>query len=208
MNIAIPRILERFFRNIIFRITHIPNKPAIYITFDDGPTPEITPWVLDVLHEYNAKATFFCIAKNIDRNPEIYQRILDEGHSVGNHTYSHLRGRKLTYDEYVNDIELASHYIKSNLFRPPYASFTKNQIKTLSKKYNIILWSILSRDYNKNISPQECSDTITNNLKNGSIIVKAFPNMSFALTNTLKKAKKDGYGCKGIVLENKILLSD
>ena len=208
MNIAIPKILERFFEKILFRIPTTPSKPRIYITFDDGPTPEITPWVLGILKKYNAKATFFCIAKNVERHPDIYQQILNEGHSVGNHSYSHLKGRKLSDEEYFNDIELANMFIESNLFRPPYASFSVNQIKALSKKYNIILWSVLSRDYNQNISPRKCSYTVTNNITDGVIIVfhdsiKAFKNMSFALIQTLEKAKSEGYICERIVLKNK-----
>lgn len=208
MNIVPPRFIRKLFRNLIWSMDSIPNKKAIYLTFDDGPTEEVTDWVLDILDKYNAKATFFCIAKNIDINSNAYQRVLDRGHSVGNHTYSHLKGWETSYDEYINDIEMAQEFTKSNLFRPPYARFTPKQKQYIEKKYNIILWNVLSRDYSTIVSPKGCAETVLNNMKDGSIIVfhdskKAFRNLSYTLPLVLEEAKKKGFSCEKIVLNDK-----
>lgn len=208
MNFSLPSFIQKLFPSIVWSIKPISNEKIIYLTFDDGPTPEITHWVLDTLDKYNAKATFFCIAKNIDRHPNIFKEITERGHSAGNHSYSHLKGWETSFNEYVNDIELANNIIKSNLFRPPYARFSLKQLNYLKKKYNIILWNVLSRDYSKWVTPKKCTEIVCDNIKDGAIIVfhdskKAFKNLSHALPILLDSATKQGYICKEIVMKNK-----
>lgn len=209
MNIVIPKFIRDLFTNIVWNIKPILQHKAIYLTFDDGPTPIVTEWVLDTLKKHNAKATFFCIAKNIEQYPDIYKKIIKQGHSVGNHTYSHIKGWCVNRKEYIDDVELAEQYIESNLFRPPYARSTRRQIRELSKKYYIILWTILSRDYSRHVHPTSCAKNVTNNLSDGSIIVfhdsqKAYNNLKYALVKTLEKASEQGYECRKIELKNKI----
>jgi len=171
----------------------------IYLTFDDGPTPEVTDWVLTQLAEYNAQATFFCIGRNVERHPEIYERILEQKHAVGNHTYSHLNGWKTWNNEYINDIELASHYIDSKLFRPPYGKIRQNQIKNLRKHgYKLFMWDVLSEDYNKDKTPEQCLNIVKNYTTKGSIIVfhdslKGSKNLYGSLPETLKYFIEKGY---------------
>ncbi|MCG8700571.1 MAG: polysaccharide deacetylase family protein, partial [Bacteroidales bacterium] len=142
-----------------------------YLTFDDGPTPKVTEELLDILKELNVKATFFCIARNVERYPEIYQRILDEGHSVGNHTYSHLKGWQSEDRDYMNDINLAENFIDSKIFRPPYGRIKRSQIKLLKKKYKIIMWDVMSRDYHPNTTAEDCYSIVMKQSRAGSIIV-------------------------------------
>ncbi len=143
----------------------------VYLTFDDGPTPEVTPWVLDNLRDYDAKGTFFCLGRNVERYPEIYRQILDEGHAVGNHTYSHLKGSHTSNSEYLNDIELAGRNIRSSLFRPPYGRFRNSQIREIRKDYKIVMWDVLSQDYDHKINPEKCFSNVKENIRPGSIIV-------------------------------------
>lgn len=164
----------------------------IYLTFDDGPTPEVTPWVLDHLREYDAKGTFFCLGRNVDRYPDIYRQILDEGHAVGNHTYSHLKGTHTSNSEYLNDIKLAGADIESKLFRPPYGRFRKSQIREIRKDYKIVMWDVLSGDYDHRINPDKCLSNIEENIRPGSIVVfhdsfKARDNLYHALPTILER---------------------
>lgn len=174
----------------------------LYLTFDDGPTPEITDWVLQELKKVNAKATFFCIGRNVERHPEIYQRILKDGHSTGNHTYSHLNGWKTWYYEYIDDIKLATEFIRSRLFRPPYGKIRQNQIRNLKKYgYKLYMWDVLSEDYNKDLTPEQCLNNVINYTEKGSIIVfhdsvKASKNLYAVLPQVLKIYHEKGYKFK------------
>ena len=168
------------------------SQRRIALTFDDGPTPEITPWVLDNLREHDAKGTFFCLGRNVDRYPDIYRQILDEGHAVGNHTYSHLKGSQTSNSEYLDDIKLAGLDIESKLFRPPYGRFRKSQIREIRKDYKIVMWDVLSGDYDHKINPQKCFTNIEENLRAGSIIVfhdslKARENLYHTLPAVLER---------------------
>ncbi|MCK5846377.1 MAG: polysaccharide deacetylase family protein [Bacteroidales bacterium] len=174
------------------------NDKVLYYTFDDGPIPELTPKVLQILKKYNAKATFFMVAENISKHHEVYQQVVDEGHAIGNHSYNHIKGWKVANSEYYKNIEKASALIDSKLFRPPYGQITPKQIKDLSQHYHIILWSVLSGDFDKNTSPEKCLNNIIRNSENGSIIVmhdnlKAEKNMLFALEQSLKYYTELGY---------------
>lgn len=167
---------------------------TIYLTFDDGPHETATPFVLDELKKYNAKATFFCIGKNVVAHPEIYKRIIDEEHAVGNHTYNHLNGSKTKDEDYLTDVMKAADYIDSSLFRPPYGRISSFQAKLLRTKQNpfkIIMWNVLSGDFDISLSPQKCFENVILKTKAGSIIVfhdsaKAWDRMSYALPKTLE----------------------
>jgi peptidoglycan/xylan/chitin deacetylase (PgdA/CDA1 family) len=196
-----PKFLERIYSSLIWNIP--TEKKAVYLTFDDGPTEIVTDKVLDLLKKYKAKATFFCLGKNVVANPQIYSRILSEGHQVGNHSQNHLNGWKTNNAEYIRDIEKAKEAIDSNLYRPPYGKIKSNQIKKLRKTYRIIMWSILSRDYDLKISAEKCLKICLTNLKPGSIIVfhdslKAEEKMLFALDGLLKHLTKNEFSCETI----------
>jgi peptidoglycan-N-acetylglucosamine deacetylase len=196
INLSPPRFFTRFFSRYTWDYPDIKN--AVYITFDDGPTQDVSPWVLDTLKEYNAKATFFCLGKKVEMHPEIYQRIIDEGHAVGNHSYSHLKGWETPTWQYVKDVDLAADLIDSKLFRPPYGRIKRSQAKLLRKRYKIVMWSILSMDYSRWVTPIRCASIVLNNLRPGAIIVfhdskKAENNMRFGLVRTLEEVRRRGY---------------
>lgn len=170
----------------------------VYLTFDDGPTPVVTPWVLERLDEAGAKGTFFCLGRNVDKHPEIYEQILTRGHSVGNHSYSHLKGFRSSVRRYMDDINLASDMIDSKLFRPPYGRIFPGQVKAVLEQYDIIMWDVLSIDYNQGLSGERVLQNVTRNVKPGSIIVfhdsdKASENLYYALPRTLEFLKEEGY---------------
>jgi peptidoglycan/xylan/chitin deacetylase (PgdA/CDA1 family) len=180
----------------------------LYLTFDDGPHPEVTPFVLRQLKQYNALATFFCIGKNVATHREIYQQILNEGHSTGNHTYNHLNGWKTSNDLYMKDIALASKEINSNLFRPPYGRITSFQAKNLKaamqgKEAKVIMWDVLSADFDIDCTPEQCLANVILPTVPGSIIVfhdseKAFPKLQYALPRMLKYFSEKGYSFKSL----------
>jgi peptidoglycan/xylan/chitin deacetylase (PgdA/CDA1 family) len=170
----------------------------VYLTFDDGPTPVVTPWVIDRLAEADALATFFCLGRNVDKHPEIYNQILAAGHSVGNHSYSHLKGFRSSVRRYMDDIHLASGMINSKLFRPPYGRIFPGQVKAVIQQYDIIMWDVLSIDYNSGLSGKRVLQNVTRNVKPGSIIVfhdsdKASENLYYALPRTLDFLRDEGY---------------
>lgn len=177
-----------------------PGK-KVYLSFDDGPHPQITPFVLDLLKQYGAKASFFCIGKNVKAYPDVYKRIIDEGHAVGNHTQHHLNGWKNNNEVYLKDVEEAAGLINSRLFRPPYGKIKRQQIAALEKKplaYKIIMWTVLSGDFDTSISKEKCLSNVLEKTTNGSIVVfhdseKAFERMGYALPVVLKKLTENGY---------------
>lgn len=178
-------------------------EKVVYFTFDDGPTPVVTEKTLEILKQFNAKATFFCLGRNVDRYPELLQKILDDGHRVGNHSYSHIKGFLTKTDTYEEDVQLATKHIKSKLFRPPYGRIRRAQARRLAKTYQIVMWEILSHDYNRNISPKKCTKNVLKNVKPGSIIVfhdsiKAAPNLLASLPVCLKTLSKKGYRFESI----------
>lgn len=178
----------------------------IYLTFDDGPDPLITPFVLDELAKYSAKATFFCIGKNVAAHPASYSRILSEGHAVGNHTFDHLNGWKTENIIYQANILKAGEYIRSDLFRPPYGRITPVQLRNLVQHeppYKVVMWSILSGDFDIDLSPEQCTKNVLNNAENGSVVVfhdseKANERLRYALPKVLESLSKRGYVFKRI----------
>lgn len=184
----------------------LKGEKAIYITFDDGPIPEVTPKVLEILAQFDAKATFFCVGDNVRKHPDVFKSILDQGHSVGNHTYCHLNGNKVDQALWYEDIEHCDELVKSNLFRPPHGRITWNQVIKLRKKYNIIMWSVLTGDYNHSLTKEMVAGYAIKYGKEGSIIVfhdsiKAEERMLYALPKVLEYFKSKGFVFKRIILD-------
>lgn len=175
----------------------------MYLTFDDGPHEQATPFVLDELKKYNAKASFFCIGKNVVEHPTIYQRIQDEGHTIGNHTYNHPNGWKTSDKEYLVDVSLAAKYIHSSLFRPPYGRIKSFQAKNIatamkSPSAQVIMWDVLSGDFDETITKEQCLQNVILNARKGSIIVfhdstKAYPFLMYCLPRVLDYFSRKGF---------------
>ena len=199
-----PKWLRYFFKDCIWQIS--TSQKEVFLTFDDGPHPTITPFVLDELKKHQAKATFFCIGKNVELYPEIYRRIIDEGHMVGNHTYNHLNGWKTPTKEYLDNIGLAQKRIDSHLFRPPYGRISRFQLKNLQLprfKMKTIMWSVLSGDFDLKLSKEKCLDHVLLHYKAGDIIVfhdseKAFERLAYVLPKCLEHFRLNGFSCNKI----------
>lgn len=201
-----PWFLRVFYPQFVWGI---PTKEKnIYLTFDDGPHETATPFVLNELKKHNAKATFFCIGKNVAEYPDIFYQIISDGHSVGNHTFNHLNGWKTGDDVYVENILKADKLFKTNLFRPPYGRMKKSQYQRLkaqgSRLKTVVMWSVLSGDFDIHLSPEKCLSNVIYSAKSGSIIVfhdstKAFERMSYALPRVLEYFTSKGYSFKAIV---------
>lgn len=186
----------------------IPNhNKTVYLTFDDGPTPEITEWVLDILRLHNIQATFFCIGNNIKNNPDIFKKVVAEGHAIGNHTFNHLNGWENDNKTYFSDLEDCEREItkglrvenKIKLFRPPYGRIKTSQAREVRKRgYQIIMWDVLSADFDKTITPEKCLENVIKNTREGSVIIfhdsiKAFPNLEYALPKVIEYLKKNNF---------------
>ena len=192
------RILRWLYPDVVWEVDD-PN--GIYLTFDDGPTPGVTEWILQTLDRYNAKATFFVLGKNVELYPDLYQMILDRGHKVGNHTYSHQKGLTMSTERYLEDIDLAAGMVHTELFRPPYARVTRAQLRAVAQRYRIVMWNVLSRDYNRNLSPKKCLRGTIRGLRGGDIIslhdsAKSFRNTNYVLPALLRLAREKGLECK------------
>lgn len=200
MRFTPPKFIRRALPSIIWRIE---SDDTIYLTFDDGPTPGVTEWVLDTLAKYDANATFFVLGKNAEQYPDLHQRILAAGHKVGNHTYSHQKGWEMSLERYMEDVDFANQMLRSDLFRPPYGRIKPSQARKLSERYNIILWDVLSRDYSRYVSPRKCLRAVTDNMRPGSIVVfhdsvKSWRNLRYALPRVLDAIQKKGWKCRSI----------
>jgi peptidoglycan/xylan/chitin deacetylase (PgdA/CDA1 family) len=202
--IKVPKIIKLLFFNQVWNIPNTEN--TIYLTFDDGPTPEITERVLEILDNHHIKATFFCIGDNVRKHSEIVQKIISKQHSVGNHTYSHLKGWKTPTKTYISNTEACEIKLNSlfkirnsKLFRPPYGKITPWQsykLRTLG--YKIIMWDVLSKDYDASISAEKCYENVIKNVSSGSIIVfhdshKAKENVLNSLEKTIETLKRKGF---------------
>jgi peptidoglycan/xylan/chitin deacetylase (PgdA/CDA1 family) len=191
-----PYLLKKLYPKATWRKD--PSQKKIYLTFDDGPIPDITPWVLDVLKQHDIKATFFCVGENAKKYPQLLQRIIDEKHRVGNHTYNHLNGWNTHTTSYLENIQKCADLIDSDLFRPPYGKTKKSQYSVLKSQYSIIMWDVLSGDYDKNTSPEKCLNNVTDAVRNGSIIVfhdsyKAQKNITYTLPRFIEYAKRNEF---------------
>ena len=205
-----PSCMMRFFSKYTWCFSR--DVKEIYLTFDDGPTPEVTQFVLDELKKYNAKATFFCIGKNILNHPDVFKKIKNSKHTIGNHTHNHLNGWATKNKDYIDNFLQCEHIIsktldkgtKPKLFRPPYGKIKKSQAKSILKKdYRIIMWDVLSADFDVSTSKEQCLRNVLNNTKNGSIIVfhdsvKASEKLKFVLPKVLKELSDIGFVFKAI----------
>jgi len=200
-----PFFLPLLYPDLVWRMP--ATEKEVYLTFDDGPVPGPTDVVLEILDKYSIKATFFCIGDNVRKHPDVFNRVLEKGHQIGNHTFNHLKGWSTSVEEYVNNVSLFNQQLKNGnyelkikLFRPPYGRITRNQIKALPE-YKIIMWDVLSIDYNKNVSPEVCLKNSIAATRPGSIIVfhdsvKAERNMSYALPRYIEHFLEQGYTFK------------
>jgi len=207
-----PKIIQKIFSKYQWKVS--TKKKEIYLTFDDGPIPEITPWVLEQLNKYQAKATFFCVGDNIGKYPEVFSSVLQENHRVGNHTFHHLNGWKTKTNSYIENVEKCEYIIKEQqkhsteisnlLFRPPRGRMRVSQTKNLLQKgYKITLWDVLSGDFDQALSKESCLDHVLKNTQEGSIVVfhdseKAFKNLEYVLPRTLEHFSKKGFVFKAL----------
>lgn len=199
-----PDFIRKLIPGAVWRLPQ--KEKTVYLTFDDGPIPEVTPWVLDLLRKYNIKATFFCVGDNVRKHPEVFKMLVSAGHSVGNHTFNHLQGFKVKSDKYVENVELADAYIRSNLFRPPHGHLRIRQGTKLSKKFRFVMWDVITRDYNMKLSGEYVLNVVKRYARNGSIIVfhdsiKAEENMKYALPKAIEFLLSEGYKFEKITEE-------
>ena len=173
-------------------------EKVVYLTFDDGPIPELTREILEILDQYNAKATFFCVGENVRKHPSLFREIMQKGHAVGNHTNFHVKGTRGGFNRYMEDIRQAGALIDTTLFRPPHGLITRRQVKVLSKEFRIVMWSVLTRDFDRQVNPEECLKRAINGIRPGAIIVfhdnlKAREKVLFTLPRLLEYLGKEGY---------------
>ncbi|BDS13811.1 polysaccharide deacetylase family protein [Aureispira anguillae] len=189
--------IQWLFPSYLWRMEATTSK-KLFITFDDGPIPMITPWVLEELRRYNAKATFFCVGANVQKNPMIYQQLLTEGHSVGNHTFNHLNGWTCSKKKYLENVARCQDEIQTNLFRPPYGRLSWRQARALKKQYKIVMWDVIAGDFDPNISGEDCWQNILKHASNGSVIVlhdskKAWERLRYVLPKLLAYYNERGF---------------
>jgi peptidoglycan/xylan/chitin deacetylase (PgdA/CDA1 family) len=183
-------------KNLTWRIK--TSQPEVFLTFDDGPIPDVTPLVISILKKYNIKATFFCVGENVQKYPDVFKLLLKDGHAIGNHTYHHVKAWKTDYKSYLSEIEECNKLVTSNLFRPPHGQITRKLAQTLKKDYRIIMWSALTGDYDKKLSKAQCLANAIQNTRPGSIIVfhdslKASERMEYVLPLYIEYCIKQGY---------------
>jgi peptidoglycan/xylan/chitin deacetylase (PgdA/CDA1 family) len=200
--IKTPWLLKRLYPQLLW------NKPrherTLYLTFDDGPIPEVTPFVLDTLQQFNAKATFFCIGDNVQKHPDVYRQVVAGGHTIGNHTFNHLKGWVTEDETYAANYRQADSLLNTPLFRPPYGRIRRNQIKLLQQSrpdISIVMWDVLSGDFDVNLDPEKCLRHTLKHTENGSVIVfhdslKAFTRLQYVLPRALEVWKREGYQLK------------
>lgn len=197
-----PLLYRLLFPEAIWRIKKNRQK-VVFLTFDDGPIPEVTPWVLDTLDKYGVKATFFMVGDNVARHPELYEEVKRRGHSVGNHTMHHLQGMKVTSYRYMHDITEANDLIDSPLFRPPHGLLRWKQATAIKDRYNIVMYDLVTRDYSKKLTPEKVLGNVRRFARNGSIIVfhdslKAEKNMKAVLPQAIEWLRSRGYSFERI----------
>jgi peptidoglycan/xylan/chitin deacetylase (PgdA/CDA1 family) len=192
----VPDYIQKIWRTPIWRIN--PDEKSVYLTFDDGPNPKVTPLVLDILDKFGVKATFFCVGENVKKYPEVFREVKRRGHTVGNHTFNHLKGYKSSTQDYVKNVWKADEYVHSNLFRPPHGRIKLSQIRTLKKDFKIIMWDFITYDFDSKVTPDAILKEVKKRTRNGSIVIfhdslKAEKNMLAALPKALEFWKEEGY---------------
>lgn len=208
-----PKFIQSLFPNFYWNAP--TTEKVLYLTFDDGPIPEVTPWVLEQLESYNAKGTFFCVGDNVRKYDSVLQQVLDAGHAIGNHTYNHMNGWATDNIQYFHNVRNCARMVKSDLFRPPYGRLKPKQAQFLQRHYKIIMWDILSGDFDPAISKDQCLYNVVSKAKQGSIIVfhdsiKAFEKLQFVLPKVLKHFHEQGYEFRALdaeALEHKVQYS-
>lgn len=193
-----PWIFRVLYPQAIFRMDS--SKRVVYLTFDDGPIPEVTPWVLELLDKYQVKATFFMVGDNVQKYPDIYQQVLNHGHRIGNHTFNHIRGFEYSAEEYLQNTDRANELMHTNLFRPPHGHMGFKQYRMLRKHYTIIMWDLVTRDYSKKLRGPKVLENVKRYVRNGAIItfhdsLKSWENgnLQYALPQSIAYIKEQGY---------------
>jgi peptidoglycan/xylan/chitin deacetylase (PgdA/CDA1 family) len=199
--VRLPGFITSLYKDAVWRFNE--TDQVVYLTFDDGPIPEVTPWVLEILQAEDVRATFFCVGENVMKYPEIYRSVLADGHSVGNHTFSHWQGIKHENQAYFSNIEKAGEYIDSDLFRPPHGWMKNSQFRYLKAHYRMIMWDVISCDYNSKNSPETVFRNVTDFVRPGSIItfhdsLKAQKNLTETLPRAIRWMKEQGYRFEAI----------
>lgn len=194
-----PKLFRALYPSAIWRMDSADK--AVYLTFDDGPIPQITPWVLDLLDKYNIKATFFLVGDNVSKHPDEFKMILERGHRVGNHTFNHIRGFEYSTKDYMANTVKANLQIQSDLFRPPHGHMTPAQYYALKKEYKVIMWDLVTRDYSNKLNGEEVLKKVKHYVRNGSIItfhdsLKAEQNLKYALPRSIEWLLEQGYQFK------------
>ena len=192
-------ILSKIYPKGVFRKN--PEDHSVYLTFDDGPIPEVTPWVLDILDQYGIKATFFMVGDNVRKHPEIYKMVVDRGHHVGNHTFNHVRGMRMRNHDYIDNVHKCDTYFNTRLFRPPHGILRRWTYGYMKDDYQIVFYDVITRDYNEKLKPEKVLDIVKKYTRNGSIIVfhdslRSEKNLRYALPKAIEWLKEQGYSFK------------
>ena len=195
----VPGFVRGLFPKALWRMN--PDEKAVYLTFDDGPIPVVTPWVVELLGHYDIKATFFMVGDNVRKHPQEYRQVIEAGHRVGNHTFNHLKGLFTDTREYVENVEKADALIHSNLFRPPHGMLRRSQYKELSKRYQFVMWDLVTRDYSKRLQAEDVLANVKKYVLNGSIItfhdsLRSEENLKYALPRAIEWLQEQGYEFK------------
>ncbi|MBO7301751.1 MAG: polysaccharide deacetylase family protein [Bacteroidaceae bacterium] len=195
----VPTLLRKIYPKATWRMN--PKEKAVYLTFDDGPIPVVTPWVVELLEQYNIKATFFMVGDNVHKYQQEFLQVVKAGHRIGNHTYNHLKGLYTSSEEYIKNVDQANRFIHSDLFRPPHGLLRHSQYNELCKRYKFIMWDLLTRDYNSNLCGEDIVANIKKYTRNGSIItfhdsLRSENNLRYALPRTLDWLIEQGYSFK------------
>lgn len=194
-----PQFIRQLYPRACWRMS--VSERAVYLTFDDGPIPEVTPWVLDVLDKYKVKATFFMVGDNVRKHPDEYKMVMERGHRIGNHTYNHLQGLKERTERYVANTDKADCFLKTDLFRPPHGFMRMSQYRMLSERYRIVMWDLVTRDYNPKLSGEQVLEKVKRYARPGSIItfhdsLRSVNNLYYALPRAIEWLLSEGYEFK------------
>ncbi len=200
-----PKFIQNLFPNFTWKMPR--SEKVIYLTFDDGPIPEVTPWVLEQLAKYKAKATFFCVGENVAKNKDLFEEVKNAGHTFGNHTYNHINGWLVENVPYFLNVKKCASIVKSEMFRPPYGKLKPKQAQFLQRHYHIIMWDVLSGDFDPKITKEQCLNNVLENSTNGSIIVfhdslKAKDKLEYVLPKVLEHFNAEGYVFKSITAQS------